>query len=175
MSLGQALQSLADRLDSRSGGRLSQTQAARAWETVSGKAVAAHTTGFFIRDGEAVVYVDNNVWATELSALSGLYMQKINEILGQETVKSMRFVVSRKVSEDKAFETAEQELVRDPREDMTETVPLSDAEMAQIRAAAAVVKDTDLREAAVRATKADLEWKKGQEANKNREKARDGL
>lgn len=175
MSLGAELKRLADKLDSKSGGRLSQTSAARAWLGMCGETVASHTTGFFLRNGEAVVYVDSNIWATELSALSGTYMVRINEALGQEVVTSMRFVVSRKVSEDRAFEAEDRIVRKGSGPERIPTVALSEIEMAQLRAAAGRVKDEDLREAAVRATKADLEWKKGQNAHLNRDKPADGL
>jgi len=53
-------------------------------------------------------------------------------------------------------------------------VPLSENERAQIEASASSIPDAKLREAVVRATVSDLEWKKGIAARNAREAAREG-
>jgi hypothetical protein len=60
------------------------------------------------------------------------------------------------------------------REDDVEPVPLSEVERAQVEASAASIPDAALREAVVRATVSDLEWKKGIAVRNSRESARDG-
>lgn len=167
-SLGSSLDHLVKRLDRKSGGGLLQTRAAQAWYRLAGDSVTSHTTGAHVRDGEMVVYVDSSVWATELSALAEEYRTRINAEIGEESVKSMRFVVSRKVGEQRQVERAEEETAAFYTEDKVQSVPLTDAERAQVDASAAQIEDEDLREAVVAATVADLEWKKGLAKHKRR-------
>ena len=56
-----------------------------------------------------------------------------------------------------------------------ESAPLTDTERAQVEASAAVIEDDRLREVVIRATVADLEWKKGIRRAETPQKPRDGL
>lgn len=174
VDLESELRRLAARLD-RSGGGLSQAKIHTAWADVAGPLVTSHTTGAHLRDSELVVYVDTAVWATELSALAGPYQEALNQYLGEEVVKAVRFTVSRKVQEAFAHQATEKAKQAESREDDVPSVALTDQERAQVEASAAAIGDEELREAVIRATVADLEWKKGIEVAKSREKARQGL
>ena len=167
-NLGSSLDHLLKRLDRKSGGGLLQTRAAQAWYQMDGDSVSSHTTGAHLRDGEMVIYVDSSVWATELSALAEEYRTRINAEIGEESVRSMRFVVSRKVGEQRRVEQAEEESAAFYLEDKVESVPLTETERAQVEASAAQIGDEGLRRAVVAATIADLEWKKGLAKHKGR-------
>lgn len=163
--LGRALGDLLGGLD-RSGTMLLQVKVEAAWNAVAGPTVSSHTTGAHLRSGQLVVSVDSAIWATELSALSGHYVKALNEELGKGVVRSIRFTVSpalqreqqeqREVSEHDAFYT----------EDVVDPVPLAPDELAQVEASVAAIEDDGLRQAVLRATVADLEWKKGLAARK---------
>lgn len=173
--IGDALRSIATRLDQRSGGGLLQARVAAVWAKVAGASVDQHTTGAHLRDGELVVFVDSPVWASELSALSEHYREALEKEIGKDTVHSVRFAVSRRVDQKRAEETRQAEEEKEKSADQVPSVPLTEQERAQVEASAAVIENDELREAAIRATVADLEWKKGIELAKRREKAREGL
>lgn len=175
VSLGDALGELSERLDKRSGGGLSQTRAANAWSKVAGETVLSHTTGAHLREGELFIYVDSPAWATELSALSEKYREAIEQEIGQGRVRAVRFSVSVRADKEKAFRRLEEQVEEFYRPDTTPAVPLTEQERAQVEASAAVIPDKELREAVVRATVADLEWKKGIAAAKRREEPLHGF
>jgi hypothetical protein len=160
--LADALAAYVRKLD-RGGGHLVAARVTEAWPRAAGHDIARHTAGVFLREGELVVYVDSSVWATELTALGEQLRKSLNETLGQELVRTIRFTVSRKVHEERQRERAEQETEDFYAEDLVEPVPLTDAEIEQVGRSAAVIKDESLREAAIRATVKDLEWKRGLE------------
>jgi len=144
------------------------------WQELAGPMVTGHTTGAHLRDGTLVIYVDGPAWATELTAMSETYRKRINEELGKNLVRTIRFTVSRKVAEEFRLKRTELEHEEFYLEDVVDSVPLTKTERAQIEASTESIPDAGLREAAVRATVADLEWKKGLVARKARETAREG-
>jgi hypothetical protein len=163
------LSKIVGKLDRRSGGAYRQARAAWAWTEIAGPTVESHTTGAHLRGDELIVHVDSPVWATELSALSEQYRLAINEALGQETVRSVRFTVSRKVDDTRKREREEIEAEEFYRKDAVESIPLTEQERAQVVASAERIDDQELRETVIRATIADLEWKKGLKAARSRE------
>lgn len=150
-------------------------KAASAWEKVAGPTVSAHTTGAHLREGELVIHVDSNAWATELSSLAGPYLEKMRDEMGETPMRSIRFTVSKKVGAEKKVKESEKERSEFYRPDDTPSIPLSRAEMEQVEASASVITDPELKEIAIRATVADLEGKKGRAAAKSREAASEGL
>jgi len=168
VGLGDSIESLMRRLDRKNKGAYLQTKVARAWTEMAGETVLAHTTGAHLRGKELVIFVDSPIWATELSALSGEYQRRLNETLGKEAVTSVRFTVSRKVGEERRFEALQQAAEEAAEKDRVDSVPLTESERAQVEASASAIEDEALREAVVRATVADLEWKKGLNSAKNR-------
>ncbi len=133
--------------------------------------VSSHTTGVHLRNNDLVVYVDSHAWASDLSALSEQYRGRMNEGLGKELVRSVVFTVSRKVADERVFAAREMETEEFYREDDVEPVPLTDLERRQVEASVQAVPGEELREAVLRATVKDLEWKKGIALKNSREKA----
>jgi len=173
-TLGSSLDSLMVRLDRKNQGAYQQVRIAQAWAAVAGESVTAHTCQAHLRDGQLVVFVDSALWATELSALSEPYRIRLNEELGQELVTSVRFTVSRHVNDHRRFEAQQREVEEFYQPDQTQPVPLSQSELDQVTASAEAIEDERLREAVLRATITDLEWKKGIEATKSPQKPRGG-
>jgi hypothetical protein len=168
-TVGDAARGVLKRLDR--GGNMERARAVAAWREVAGEEVASHAMGFAMRGSELLVYVDSPVWATELAALSERYRSEINEAVGKELVGSMRFAVSKKVSEELAWEDAQRRTAEAMRVERVDPVPATRQERAQIEAMAAGIHDETLREAAVRAAICGLEWRKGLKADKSPEKA----
>ncbi len=171
--LGGALEALARRLDRSGGESRMQVACALAWEKVAGQRVQAHTTSAHLRQGELVVGVDSPAWATQLTAMAGPYAEAINEELGKSLVKSVRFTVSKRAREEIGRRLVEEDAPAAPPK--PESVALTADELRQVEESAAVIPDDALREAAIRATVADLEWKKGIAAARSREEAAHGL
>jgi hypothetical protein len=167
--VGEAANGLLRRLDRN--GNIERARAVAAWRDVAGDEVAAHAMGFAMRGSELLVYVDSPVWATELAALSERYRSDINTAVGKELVGSMRFTVSKKVSEEHAREEARLQVIESSRVDRVEPVLATAQERAQIEAMAAGIHDERVREAAVSAAICGLEWRKGQAAAKSPENA----
>jgi hypothetical protein len=159
--LGQALNGLVRRLDRKGKGAYSSARVGSAWIEVAGPMVAAHTTGAHLREGTLVVFVDSSIWATELTAMAEQYRTSINEKLGEDLVSTVRFTVSRKVQEAHRLSGQEADTEEFYKEDDVEPVPLEQTELAQIEASVANIPDAELREAVLRATVRDIEWKKG--------------
>lgn len=173
--LSAAIEGLERRLDKASAGRFLQVRVADAWQHVVGRTVAEHTTDVFLRAGELVVHVDSNVWASELSSLTGPYITALNAELGRDLVTSIRFTVSRKVRQRQLEEQAREERDALYAPNPSAAIPLTPAERAQVEASAASIDDEELREAVVKATIASMEWRKGQRAAKSGEAPREGL
>lgn len=171
-SLKTGLGGLVSRLDRNSGGAYTQARVGILWQEISGPQVTAHTTGAHLRDGILVIYVDGPGWATELTAMSEMYRKKINSELDKNAVKKIMFTVSRKVAEEHRLRRTELEHEDFYYRDIVDSVPLTDVERSQIEASVECIPDAELREAAVKATVADLEWKKGLAARNAREKPR---
>ncbi len=163
--VGDSARGLLGRLDR--GGNLDRAIAVTAWREAAGEEVASHARGFAMRGGELLVIVDSSVWAGELSALSEDYRTAVNRIVGRELVRSMRFSVSKRVSEENAWDSDQTRREDARRVDRIEPVPATKQEAAQVRAMAAPIHDVELREAAVGAALRALEWRKGRKARKS--------
>jgi len=172
--LTNALGGLLSRLDRKSSGAGTSARVDLLWEEIAGPLVAAHTTGVHLRDGAMVVYVDSHARANDLSALSERYRSEMNAKLGKEMVKKVTFNVSRKVADERRLQAEEQATEEFYREDDVEPVALTGTERAQVEASAASIPDAELRQAVIRATIRDLEWKKGIAAQNGREEPREG-
>lgn len=147
----------ADKLDKRHG-----AQAVTAWREVAGAEIARHTRGFALRENrELVVFVDGAAWANQLSLMSDELQTRLNAHLGDKSVSSLRFTVSRKVADEVGWE----ELSRDTDDyyahEVVTPVALDEVELGQARQVARMVKNTTLREAALKVMIKDLEQKKG--------------
>ena len=158
VTLGDALYGYLGRVDTH--GNLARTRVADIWADAVGPEIAKHTSDIYLRESELVVYVDSPVWATELTALSARLAENVNARLGQELVGSMRFTVSRKVSEQREREARTEADADFYEEDEVEVEPLDQGEVEQVRQSASAIRSPELREAVIRATVKDLEWKR---------------
>jgi hypothetical protein len=173
--LGVSLQSVLGRLDKKNASGAASAKAGAAWLSIVGPSVQGHTTGAYMREGTLVVYVDSPAWATELTAMSERYRGAINEEIGQELVREIRFSVSRKVAEQHRIVAEEDKQADFYREDDVPSVALTPAELAQVVSSVESIPDPELREVVLRATVKDLEWKRGIAAHNSREEPRESL
>jgi hypothetical protein len=173
--LDRALDALMGRLDRKNDGAWTAARVTALWSEIAGPVVGAHTTGVHLRGGTLVVHVDSHARANDLAALGERYKTEMNSGLGRNLVSKVVFTVSKKVAEERRIEADEADLEEFYNEDDVEPVPLTATERAQIEASAAGIPDEALREAVVRATVRDLEWKRGIAARNAREKPRDGV
>lgn len=172
--LGTALGGILARLDRKSGGAYSLARVSSVWSEVAGPSVSEHTTGAHMRRGTLVIYVDSPIWATELTAMSEQYRTAINQSMGEELVKEVRFSVSKRVAQERGLSRQEDELDDFYDADVVDSVPLTETERAQVESSVSVIRDEDLREAVLRATVRDMEWKRGIAARNAREAASEG-
>jgi hypothetical protein len=171
--LGVSLHAVLGRLDRKNAGGAASARVGSAWVAIVGPAVQSHTTGAYMRNGTLIVYVDSPVWATELSAMSERYRGAINEEIGQELVRAIRFTVSKKVSEQHRIVGEEKESDDFYGQDKVPSIALTPTELQQVTASVAEISDLELREAVLRATVKDLEWKKGIATHNSREEPRE--
>jgi len=132
------------------------------WSQVVGPEIAGHTQGFALRDDrQMVVFVDSPSWANELSLMAGDLVFRLNEHLGEDTVKTLRFTVSRRVAEERSWEATLTASREEYLPDEVTPERLSEVERMQVEHVASVVADPELRELAERVMTKDLELKKG--------------
>lgn len=155
--------SLMGRLDPTGEG-FERARAVSAWRDAAGPEVMSHARGFALRDGELLVFVDSGVWANELSALSEHYRTAVNERIGKETVRAVRFTVSKMVAEERWWEAAESRSADEREAERVRPVTATGTERDQIRMMASAIHDDRVREAVIAAAIGDLEWRKGIEA-----------
>lgn len=172
-SLRQGLKKLMSSLDKN--GLLTTAGIIEVWDDVVGPEIAGHTFVSKLKDGELVVLVDSPVWSAELNAMAEPLKKRLTQELGQESVKSLRFTVSRRVSLER-----EERAVRADAESgyggvKVDPAPLSSAELKAVQRSVAGIENEALREAALRATVSDLERKKGLEALNSSQEPSDGL
>jgi hypothetical protein len=167
-SVAGLARALIEGLDAQGEGR-TRADLIRLWRLVAGPEVYSHARGFALRDGEMVVFVDSHTWATELAAMSEHYLAAMQTGAGQGSVTSLRFTVSKRVSEEKSRDSEDE---RDAAgEAVSAPCAASEQERQQILSMAAGVHDEELREAVVAAAIAQLEWRKGIEAQNAAERA----
>lgn len=163
--LGSALDGVVGRLDRRNGGLYEAARVKAAWRKVADGILLSHTTGVHLREGKLIVFVDGNTWSNHFTAMSEPIRTALNKEIGQDLISELRFIVSRKVEEAHRLESAEREAETYHEPDAVDPVPLSEVELAQVRASVQEIPDEELREAVLRATVKDLEWKKGIASN----------
>ena len=152
-----------------SSGRRYGSLAVEAWPKVVGDEIARHTRGFALRDNqELVVFVDGAAWANQLSLMSEDLRVRLNTHLGDNAVKTLRFTVSRAVAEATIREGAELAVDEYYAAEVPDPKPLDHVELEQARHVAGAVRDTELREAALKVMIKDLEQKKGARLRKGR-------
>jgi len=155
MGFEEIAENLVRRIDKS--GRRHSARAVLAWDDVAGPEITRHTRGFALRDDhELVVLVDSPAWAQQLSLMSSEFITRLNATLGEGSVRSIRFTVSRNT--EPVMPAARSEQVT-PTEDAA--VALDETERAQVEYMAGAIKDPELREVAIRVMVKDLEQKKG--------------
>lgn len=145
------------------------------WDEVVGPDIAEHTFISGLKDGVLIVLVDSPVWSSELNAMAEQLKNRLSQELGQETVKSLRFTVSRRVSLERSERAVRAQVERGYGAEKVEPSPLSPSELEAVQRSVARIENESLREAALRATISDLESKKGQEAHNVSQEPSDGL
>jgi hypothetical protein len=140
--VGEVAEAILRRND-RSGG-LAGARVCAAWEDVAGPAVAAHSRAVRVTEGELLVAVDSPAWANELALMSASYVAELQRRAGKDSVRAIRFTVSRNArahTERRAEGQAEQTAVR----------PTEHEVRAAMQAVPGNVSDPALREAMARA------------------------
>ncbi|MGH9194948.1 MAG: DciA family protein [Acidimicrobiia bacterium] len=75
--------------------RLSGWRAVQAWDQLVGPRIARHSRALTFRDGILHVEVEGSAWMHELRFLGRDLVRKINNHLGAERVREVRFVMPR--------------------------------------------------------------------------------
>ena len=157
------------------GGKRFGAQAVSAWGDVVGAEIARHTHGFALRgDRELVVFVDSAAWANQLTLMSGELLERLETRLGEKTVRSLRFTVSRKVNDEIVWAAGGSDAEQFYAPEETPRAPLDHTELQQAAHVAAVVKNLEVREAALRVMIKDLEQKKSLRPKEDHWPAKDG-
>ena len=144
----------------------------QAWSEVAGEMALKHTSNIIFDKKDpriAVVYTDSAHAAAELSADQEIYRRLISHALGyseDNALVAVRFVVSRQ-SSLRSFFKKQDEAKREVRASRVEPLPLDAEEERHARETVACVTDERLKESLYNAMKAQIEWKKGIEANKS--------
>jgi hypothetical protein len=147
----------------RQGGLL-KAKVLEAWPEIAGPEIARHTVGMGVRGGELNVHVDSHAWAAQLALLAEDLRGRLNSVLGEEAVRSVRFTVSRAVDDARYGEESEAKARRRYGGEPVEPRPLSEAEIREIEEEAQTIESETLREAAIRARMRDREVKKARKA-----------
>ena len=105
------------------------------WEEAVGERIARLTAPLRVREGVVFVEVQNHVLAQELNLLKGEYVRKLNQLLGEERVREIRFRVGGVL----------RELPEEPVH--LEKIPLTAEEQEEVERLISDVEETRLREA----------------------------
>ncbi|MDO8987107.1 MAG: DUF721 domain-containing protein [Coriobacteriia bacterium] len=155
-------------------GRGTTSKVIELWDTIVGPEIARHTNVEGIRLGELQVAVDSPVWANELQAMAGQLRVRLQEQLGEGSIKGLRFTVKQTVSRIHREEALAEEAERRYGGDRVEPEALSPDELEAVERSVKSIDNEPLRDAARRATIRDLEWKKGQEHANRSQRASGG-
>ena len=153
---------------------------AQAWHEIAEPAASQHTDAVYTVAGtggsQVVVYVDANIWATELGLQAEFLRLKMNLKLAEgagegadpEPIKRLRFAASKEKYRGKRAcdVSVEAQLLDEGMHFTGEPAALSAEEAAEVEEACAAIEDPRLRRAALDAMRAGLELQKGQ-ANSN--------
>ena len=63
------------------------------WDKAVGKTVAKHSKPFSVKKGTLFVKVENSVWSNELSLLKKKIINKLNKMIGNESIKDIVFKI----------------------------------------------------------------------------------
>ncbi|MGN0072733.1 MAG: hypothetical protein ACI36W_02905 [Coriobacteriales bacterium] len=178
--LGEAVRELLGSIERRDPELVASARNSRAWTQAADEAQRAHTDAVYTVPGtqgsEVVVYIDSNIWATELSLQSELLRLKMNMALADsakqagsfdsaadnERIKKLRFAASREHYRSARPEdtSTQKQLLDEHLRYNVEPLPLTPEEEAQIEAQVAAIENPQVRKAAHDAMRADAMLKK---------------
>ena len=178
--LGGALREMLEGIKRRDPEVVASARNSRAWAQAADEAQRAHAVAVYTVPGtkgsEVVVYVDSNIWATELSLQGELLRLKMNIALRDaaeaagaldpsadaERVKKLRFATSReqyRSARPEDTSTAQQLLDEGMRYNV-EPLPLTPQEEEHLEELAGGIENPQIRKAALEAMRADAMLKK---------------
>lgn len=91
--LTKGLEKILGRIDPTGEKTHIQTAITEAWKDIAGESVSAHTEAVFIKGSVLVVWLDSQIWVQELTLMGPLYKDKLNEVLGKDTISECRFTL----------------------------------------------------------------------------------
>lgn len=178
LNLGSQIQQIIDSCKSNVPDMSSSARVKRAWNMTADPRVADHVTAVFVvpntNASEIIVYVDDAIWATELSLQSEMLRLKLNMQLNEEAqredqpinqVEKILFKVSKDEYIAKERKVSVSQQLEEENANLKNVIPieLSEDEESVLYTALAGVENDDLRDIAYAAAKASLEWQKGRE------------
>lgn len=177
IGLGQALGDMLGQAKARQPEMVLAARNNDAWTRVADPAALAHTDAVYTvsdTDGaKVVVYVDSNVWATELNLQSELLRLKMNMSIADagyargdaEPIKQLRFAPGKdKYRGKRACDVpVSQQLLDEGMRFEGDPVELTQQEEDELAAQVASIEDSKLRRAALDAMRASARLRKGQE------------
>lgn len=178
--LGDALRELLGSIERRDPEVVASARNAQAWNQAADEVQRSHVDAVYTVPGtqgsELVVYVDSNIWATELSLQSELLRLKMNIALRDaaeaagtfnpqadcERIKKLRFAASREHYRSARPEdtSTQQQLLDEGMRYNVEPLPLTPQEEARLEELAASIENPQIRKAALEAMRADAMLKK---------------
>lgn len=178
VGLGQALSDMLGQAKSRQPEMVLAARNNDAWTRVADRAALEHTDAVYTVSGtdgaKVVIYVDSNVWATELNLQTELLRLKINMAIADagyargdaEPVKQLRFAVSKdKYRGKRACDVpVTQQLLDEGMRFEGDPVALTQQEEDELAAQVSSIEDPKLRRAALDAMRASAELRKGQQS-----------
>ncbi|NLI98495.1 DUF721 domain-containing protein [bacterium] len=88
-TLGEAAKNL---LDARLGSKLKDYEAVQAWPDAAGPKIASRCVALGIKSDILYVTVPTKVWFTELKALKKKLILNVNQRVGREVIKDIKFI-----------------------------------------------------------------------------------
>jgi len=131
VSLGKVIEGIARKR--RWYGRFRLAEVLKIWEEAVGEGIASHAQPHALRRGTLTVICSGPQWMHQLHMLKEMIRERLNEAVGREIVKDIRFRVSA--------------LRRPSQEPPVKTSSLSDDDRRWIEEVLGPLKDEDLREA----------------------------
>lgn len=176
-SLGDGVRAMLGDVQRRQPEMVLSARNSSAWRQVADPAAANHTDAVYTvpetGGAEVVVYVDANIWATELGLQCEFLRLKMNMALaaegscGQdfEPIKRLRFAASKERYRGKRAcdVPVEKQLLDEGMHFAGEPVVLSEEEERELEEQVAGIEDPKIRRAALDAMRASAELRKGQE------------
>src|SRR5579859_5536495 len=91
--IGGALQDILSRIDNE--GHFEIVRLVRLWPEVVGEAIARRTEVTGLKFHTAVVKVSGAMWIQELNLMKPQILERLREVMGNDTVRDLRFVSGR--------------------------------------------------------------------------------